>query len=482
MAAPYDNEWDLEDVSSLIQQDYFTRYEEEWFDRVGMITNRFFKPDTERIGGDGKTMQFEYAPSDTMRNSTSMLGAFANPDLFEPGTIKVRFNKQTTACDFVRVSGSCQTNDIDLENGKLGSIVDFVQRMQEQIEPSYDENMAIHRNLTRGANLAMVNGTPTLNNGDCITATAGSVAATGTATNAGGARFKVDNGSISYFRRGRRLDIGAYTPSTGAFVAHASNVRVTDVNYVDNSIAVSFTASGGSTTQDARISTGNLANVVDNDYIFLSGEANAGLFSLGAYMSTANAGESFIGGVDRTTSSYRFMLPVTLNYSAANTPITKSIVDQLALAMGYRVEKQIAVTVVTPPDLHQKLRNEYTEAAFLNIPDGDNRLQRFGNLGTLGLNYQHPVFGLVKVLADPLATPGTLRCIMPDKWRALQYGPKGLKMMPGQGGGAKAGFYRVTETAPNTGLSMVWKCDWYALHCDWCFNPGAQGQVVGLTT
>jgi hypothetical protein len=69
-----------------------------------------------------------------MRNSTSMLGAFAQADIFEPGTLKVRFNKQTSANDFIRVSGSCQTNDIDLENGKMGSIVDFVQRMQDQID------------------------------------------------------------------------------------------------------------------------------------------------------------------------------------------------------------------------------------------------------------------------------------------------------------------------------------------------------------
>lgn len=477
MAEPYDSEWDLEDASSLIQQDYFSRLEEEWFDRVGEITNRFFKPFSERIGGDGKTMQFEYAPGDTMRNSTSMLGSFAQADLFESGTLKVRFNRQTPSSnDFVRVSGSCETNDIDLINGTYGSIVDFTQRMQDQIEPNYDENMAVHRNLTRSALLAQVNGTPTLANGDCIDSDAGAVAATGTATNAGGGRFKVDAGSISYFRRGRRLDIGVYTAATGAFVSHASNVRVTHVNYVDFSIQVAFNSTATSGT--VRASTGNLANVADNDSIFLSGEANAGMFSLGAYFSTPAASEPFIGGVDRTTSANQYLIPITLKYSS--TPLTKGIVDRLALAMGYRVSKGVAVTLVTSPNLEQKLRNEYTEAAFLNIPDGDNRLKRFGNLGTMGINYQHPTFGLVKILADNLATDGTLRAIMPEKWAALQYGPKGLRQMPG--GGGRPGFYRVTETTPNTGLSMVWKADWYALVCDWCFNPGAQGQATGLTT
>ncbi len=472
MAAPYDEAWDLEDVSEIIHQQYFTNYEQEWSDWFGKNTNQLIRPHTETIMGDGKTMNFELAPGDTVRFATTMLGAFADPDTFDPGVIKVRFNKQTSANDFVRVSGSCQTNDIDLEAGKNGSIVDFVERMQAQIEPAYDEGMAIHRNIGRSARLALVNGTPTLNNGTAIDATAG-VASSSTATNTGGARFKIDNGSIAYFRAGRRIDICNAT--TG--VAYAANVRVTDVNVVDSSIGVAFGTTGSHAT---RLSTGNLASVVDNAEIFMSGERNAGMYSLGAYFTAPTAGESFIGGVDRTTSDYRFMNPLHVNYSASPTPLTKSVVDTLSKAMQYRSESEIAVVLTTDLDLHQKLRNEYTEAAFLNIPDGDNRLKRFANFGALGLNYQHPAFGLLKIVADVLQTSGTLRAVIPANWRALQYGRKGLRMMPGQGGG-RNGWYRVTESAPNTGNSMIWKCDFYALHCDWCFAPWKQGHVTGLT-
>ena len=149
--------------------------------------------------------------------------------------------------------------------------------------------------------------------------------------------------------------------------------------------------------------------------------------------------------------------------------------------MQSRQESEIGVTVVSDQAIHQKLRNEYTEAAFLNIPDGDNRLKRFANYGAMGLNYQHPTWGMVKILSDILMPSGNLRVLMPSLWRSLYYGPKGLKKMPGQGGG-RSGWYRVTESTPNTGASMIWKCDWYALHCDWCFAPWKQGQVLGLTT
>lgn len=473
MAAPYDNSWDFEDFLKIHQEQYFKDYEVEWSDYFGLATNKLFKPDMEQIWGDGKTMQFELAPGDTMRNSTTMLGAFAAPDAFQAGTIKVRFDKSSTANDFIRVSGSCQTNDIDLQNAQRGSIVNFVERMQAQIDPAYDENLAIHRNIGRSARLALVNGTPTANNGTSIDATAGT-AATSTATNSTGGRCKIDSGSIAYFRAGRRLD---FYSAAGAL--HASNVRVSDVNSVDSSIGFDFTSTS---SFDARVSTGSLATIADNDEIFLSGERNAGMWSMGAYFSIpAATGDSFIGGVDRMASGYRFMNPQCINNNATNVPLTKSTLDQLALVAQLRSEEEAGVVLTTPLDLHQKLRNEYTEAAFLNIPDGDNRLKRFANFGTMGLNYQHPAWGLVKVMADVLQTAGTLRAIVPEKWRMLQYGQKGLRTMPGQGGN-KNGWYRTSESAPNSGDSMIWKCDFYALHCDWCFSPWKQAHVTGLTT
>jgi hypothetical protein len=200
------------------------------------------------------------------------------------------------------------------------------------------------------------------------------------------------------------------------------------------------------------------------------------MYSLGAYFSAPTAGESFIGGVDRNSSGYRWMIPVTSRAGATAATLTKSMVDDLAIAMGYRQEDEYGVVVTTSPDLHQKLRNEYTEAAFLNIPDGDNRLKRFANFGTMGLNYQHPVFGLVKVMSDVLHVPNAVRVIVPETWRSLYYGFRGLKMMPG----TKGGWYRVTETTPNTGLSKVWKCDWYALQTDWCSQPWKNGQILNV--
>lgn len=468
MAEPYDSAWLLEDVSAIIQQQYFPEFTEEAPGRFGSVVNKYFKPSMDAITGDGKTMQVEIAPGDTVRFGTDPLGPFASPDVFQAGSIKVRFNKSTpTSSDFSHISASCQTNDIDLEVAGRGSIIDFVERMFKQIMPEYDEKLAVHRHLSRAAQVGTVDGTVYQNNSFYYSG------ASGTASNTLGARFKVKDGSISYFRPGTRIDI--YNGAT----LIVSNVAVTDSNPADSSIGIQY-VSGSNTVRNSGgpggVGTGSLGSIANGYSIFYSGERNAGMYSLGSYFSAPTSGESFIGGVDRTTTGYRWMIPVTSRAGATSATLTKSMVDDLAISMGYRQEDEMGVVVTTSPDLHQKLRNEYTEAAFLNIPDGDNRLKRFANFGTMGLNYQHPVFGLVKVISDVLHVPNAVRVIVPETWRSLYYGFRGLKMMPG----TKGGWYRVTETTPNTGLSKVWKCDWYALQTDWCSQPWRNGQILNV--
>lgn len=462
-AEPFDSAWGLEDASAIIQQQYFPEFTEETPGRFGSTTNKYFKPSMEPISGDGKTMQVELTQGDTVRFGTDPLGAFASPDMFQAGTLKVRFNKQTTANDFSHVSASCQTNDIDMELNGKGSIVDFVERMFKQIMPEYDEKLAVHRHLAKTCLVGNVSGTVKQN-----TTFNYSQSTSGSVSNTTGARFVVSNGSISYFRPGTRIDV--YNGSTLV----AGNVAVTDSNPADLSIGVQFVSG----SNPVRNSTGLLSGIADGYSIYYTGERNAGMYSLGSYFSIpATSGDSFIGGVDRAAQANRWLIPVTTRAGSSSATLTKSMIDDLAVAMGFRDENEQGGVMTCDPLLHQKLRNEYTEAAFLNIPDGDNRLKRFANFGAIGLNYQHPVFGLIKIQADVLHTPNTVRFIVPETWRALYYGFRGLKMMPG----TKGGWYRLNEVTPNTGLSKIWKCDWYALQTDWCSQPWKNGQILNVS-
>lgn len=464
MAEPFDSQWGLEDASAIIQQQYFPEFTEETPGRFGSTTNKYFKPSMEPITGDGKTMQVELAQGDTVRFGTDPLGAFAAPDMFQAAELKVRFSQQTASLnDFSHVSASCQTNDIDMTMKGKGSIVDFVERMFKQIMPEYDEKLAVHRHLTKSCQVGTIDGTPKQN----TTFNYSQSTATPT-TNAQGIRFPMTGGSIAYFRPGTRVDI--YRGANRIVY----NAAVTDSNPADLSVGLQHVSG----SNPVRNTDGNLYSAASGDVLYYTGERNAGMYSLGAYFSIpATSGDSFIGGADRADKTKRWLIPVTTRAGASSATLTKSMIDDLAVAMGFRDESEQGGVMTCDPLLHQKLRNEYTEAAFLNIPDGDNRLKRFANFGAIGLNYQHPVFGLIKIQADVLHTPNTVRFIVPETWRSLYYGFRGLKMMEGQ----KGGWYRLNENTPNTGLSKIWKCDWYALQTDWCSQPWKNGQILNVS-
>jgi len=461
---PFDSAWGLEDASAIIQQQYFPEFTEETPGRFGSTTNKYFKPSMEPITGDGKTMQVELAQGDTVRFGTDPLGAFAAPDMFQAAELKVRFSQQTASLnDFSHVSASCQTNDIDMTMKGKGSIVDFVERMFKQIMPEYDEKLAVHRHLTKSCQVGTIDGPPKQN----TTFNYSQSTATPT-TNAQGIRFPITGGSIAYFRPGTRVDI--YRNANRIVY----NAAVTDSNPADLSVGLQHVSG----SNPVRNTDGNLYSAQSGDVLYYTGERNAGMYSLGAYFSIpATSGDSFIGGADRADKTKRWLIPVTTRAGASSATLTKSMIDDLAVAMGFRDESEQGGVMTCDPLLHQKLRNEYTEAAFLNIPDGDNRLKRFANFGAIGLNYQHPVFGLIKIQADVLHTPNTVRFIVPETWRSLYYGFRGLKMMEGQ----KGGWYRLNENTPNTGLSKIWKCDWYALQTDWCSQPWKNGQILNVS-
>lgn len=464
MAEPFDSATFLEDVSDIAQTQYFREFTKEYPDRFNTVTNSLFDPEAVEVTGTGKVMQVELAPPDTVRMSSDPLGPFAAPDTLEPATLTVRFNKQTTtSSDFSEVSASVQVDDIDIQEAGKGSIVDFVERVYDAVQPNYDEHLAVLRHATRTAQIAQVNGTPKLNNSFYLSG------ASSTATNAGGLRVAVDNGSIAAFRRGTRLD---FVTSSG--VVHAGNVRVTDVNPADLSIGVAFTSTGIA----PRASTGNLANVVDNDLIVFSGEFNKGIYSMGAYFGRPSTGDSFIGGADRTDAAKRWLLPTAINEGSSTTRITKSMFNSLAIAMGFRSpDTQTGMVFMSDPTIHQALRDDIGEDAFIQLPTDDSRMRRFAHFGNIGLTYQHGQFGVVKIAADPLCPSNCVRVIAPQTWKSLYYGWRGLRMMPGD----VRGWYRLNEPTPNQGKGKIWKCDWYALQADWCTQPWLNGIILNVS-
>lgn len=468
MAEPADSSVILEDIYNVHRELYMKEYPEE-YSGYGTVTNKLFKPSSEIAGGDGIQMQSEIAPIDTMRSTTDMLASIPTPSMFQAINVKARLNTQVPGSnDFVRFAGSVQVADVLMQNGDTGTVVDIADRLYKQVSTDYEEKLAISRHVGRTARLGLVNGTPKQDNIDYF------ADATATASNANGARFPIDTGSIAYFKKGRRVDI--FNATTGLYIAQ--NVKVTSVNTVDYSIGLEFvSAAAGVLTGD--ISTGNLANIADNHEIYLSGQRNQGMYGFGAWFNRpAATGDSFIGGVNRMATSYRNMIPTTTRFDqSSNAVLTRSMFDDLALGMQYRQEDEYGVVFLQDLLLTNKIRQEVTEQAIIQLPVDDSRLKRFSHFGTIGLLYQHPAFGVCQIIGDPLAMSNTVRVLTPETWRTYFAYFRGLMTLPG----IKGSWYRVNESAPNTGDSVFWKSDWHCYQLDWCKQMWRNGAILSVS-
>lgn len=463
MAEPFDSSIGLRDIDQLIQTQYLPRFYETAGSRFGSTFNKIFQVNEKLAKGSGFTAQFELGPADASRAQVDPLGAIATPTALQAQTLAIRWNPNSlTAHDFSQISASCQFDHWTIENGGGGAIVDLADRTFRSIMDNYNEHLAVLRNVGRSAQIALVNGTPRLNNGINF------AGATSTATNAGGLRCQVDNGVFPALRPNSYIDF--INPSTG--VVRAGNVRITDKFEGDTSIGCAMV-----TTQfGGRISTGDLSTVADNDIICFSGEYNAGLYGPGAWFSAPSAGESFIGGVDRTTSGYRFLVPINPRLGGTSAVVTKSMFDDVAIAMGYFNEGDSGAGLIAQSDLTitTKLRNELGEESFKPIPQSDEKMKKFYQFGSTGLAYEHPSLGVIKILGDALCPANTVRFLDPSTWTTTYYAVKGLKPLPG---GDQGSWYRVTASTPNTGKSLIWKTDWVAAQQDLCLTPKNNAQI-----
>lgn len=466
MAEPLDAAVFLEDVSAIFQTQYMDEWPEEFPARFGSITNKMVKPYMEIAATDGITMQYKYGHADSVRTDTNPLGDMAAPAKFSAGSIRLRFNRQTPSSnDFTHFSASCQFDIYSIENMMKGTIANAVKEVYDQVIPDYNEKLANLRNASRTGQLALVNGAPKKNDHRLY------ASATASATNAAGIKVKVDNGSIASFRNNVRVDF--INPTTG--VVNAGNVRITDHNTAELSFGAEFITSGIT----GELSTGNLANVADNDIIVYSGTYGKGYYGFKTWFTVpASSGDSFIGGVDRNASGYRWMVPVTTRESDSSAKINSSHFDDLAIAMGFLGEDpQLGMSFVSDPTIHTALRRELGEDSFREIPLDDSRLERFMNFGSIGLNYQHPTFGLVKIMADPLVTPNTLRVIATNTWKAVFVNHRGLRKVTENG----AHWYRMNQSTPNSGKGLIMKADWFGDQTDWCMQPWKNGQIVNIS-
>jgi len=460
MAEPFDSAVTLNSITNALQEQYFNRALDVPA-HTGRVTNRLFQLDSEPVVGDGKTFQTKRAIADTFRATNDALSDFPLPNRYQFEKIKARWNERNPSShDFTKLHGSCRVSEYELRGvASEGSIVDIVQTLERDMKADFDFKLALKRRQGRTAVLGNVNGTR--KNADAREFASCTAYTNGSST----MRAQVDECSIAWFRDGQKVDF--YT-SAGALVLANCQI-VGHPNVTDNSVA--FQAPSGS----------NFDSIADNNVIYLTGEKDKGMYSVESWFTRPTAGESWIGGVDRSTITNQYLLPLLFreDSSLATVRINKSHLDDAFQAISYAIdaEQDTMYNVVMQTNLFNSLRAQYDQATFIVLPLDDSRRERYQKLGSSGVMFSHPTVGTVMLEADPFMPPGVVDLMKFGDWRTLAYGKVGLVPMPGTFGS----WSRMPSAVAGSTYGMFYSTEAYANVVDYCLNPAAQGRIKRLS-
>lgn len=453
----------LTNVSNAIRQVYHKDFP-EMHRRFGGKTNRMFKPSKLRVDGDGVNVQVEDHLSYPARFGKDLNGDFHTPRTFGAQTYKVTLSEVEASNDFSRLAASAQVTWTDIKRvmNKKASAVDFADKTVKELLGHVGETTAVHRHLDKTARVCLLNGTPAQND-NRIFANCSATPAASTY----GARVPIDNGSIATLPRGMFVD--SYTGTTKDY-----SLWVSDYNPRDKSVG--FYGLDGNGDPDNTVDISNIAN---NDAIYISGEKDKGLISLGEWFKDPGDigdGDSHFSK-DRAVPDNRWMLPHTSGPTSL-TPFQPEHIDDLCIELGYIEEDpEGGYIALTTPELEQAYRDAVGEDIFIPFPSKDEKGKLFATYGFDGNMYRHPTMGRIMLQADSIATPNKIRFLRPGDWETLYAPGSEFEFLPGEYGN----WYRMESGTAGAGRTTVFRMDGLACFVDICTLPRYQAEIVNMS-
>ena len=471
MAAPFDNSVlnGLALFDAIAQEQYYDKALEHSF-TSGKKTNMLFDFRKSAVTGDGETFQAKTGIGDSARVSRDPYSDFVTGRPFTAKNYKVRWNADDTSAghDFSHIDTCVQIGLYDLkraaDGGNMLSLVDTI--VGDNLK-DVEHKMAMLRRMGQTAQMGTVNGTPKQDDSNFIADCA--------STPVAHARVQVDNCAAVWFRKNMYVDI--YDSSD---VLRWEKVLVNFINFADTdtnagsacSIGLEFVT--GTTTG----ATANLTALADNDKIYLSGAKNKGAISVEAWMTAPTSSSDTLFNRDRLSRDYQWMLPTRVVANSTAVKISRAHLNKAANARGFvNDDVDAALLACCNPLIADSLRNQFEEGAFFDINSDDSRAKRFANFGMIGLNYQHPALGLIKIVGDEFMKPTTLDMYTVGSWLRLHYGSPGLQMLPGP----LNGFNRLPSAVAGAPLSKHFSKDGYIDFVDICEDPNKQVRITNVT-
>ncbi len=474
MAEPIDSAIVLGAVQEAAIRVYGTEFlRQTWVGKMAEKTNRFFMPSKDALVGDGKYFKIKRGPTDNVRFGRELNASFAPPKAFDPAEIKVRVNmRDASASDVVRIGVSIRCSLYDLRGiSSEGMIVNLVDEMMMDSQDGFGFKLAASRHLPRSGLIGSIGSTP--KNTDTVKYANASTYTSGSSS----CKIQVSGGSIGVFKQNFRYDI--YNGSTLV----ASNMRCTDVDTSEVSGTIQGTVDLAVTSDSVTSGGGAVTNcngIASGHSLYFTGNKDNNIYSLGAWFSNPSAGDSFIGGVDRTSSSNRYLIPSNIRGEASSSRrIQAADFDAMGDAIGY-VAGDTPLATLTDPRMVTSLRQDLGNDVMFTTPPNTPIGERQYAFGGMGVQFQHPTLGAVMLVGDPLAAPGTVRAIVPDDWTCEHYGPSDLEWVPGDGGNGY--FYRMNDSTPGSGKTLIYQADGFAVLSDFCKFPKRQAQISNVSS
>lgn len=466
MSVPFDNATTLlTTLGDGIRQIYHDTFNEA-VSRFGRKTNRVIKVSKRKIDGDGINIQSMDRRLYGARTNTNINADFNTARSFSADTYKVTLSETPSANHFRRVDLSLQVTWLDLQRvyTKKTSAFDMIERLMKESMQNIGEHVALRRHLDSTAKLASINGTPAKNDNKTF-ASCSAIGATG------GARFPVDSGSFAALQPG--MIVETYTGATKDFTAQVTNPNAADKSVGLYGVDVNADPLNGS-------STVSLNGLADNDDLYLSGEKDANILSIGHWFSTPATGDSFFGK-DRTDPLNDWLRP-HISGPSSETLFSKTHIDNFANEIQYiQEEPDGGYAAILQPEMEQRYRDEIGNDILIDFPTDDSTKKLFANYGFDGGSvYRHPSLGRIVLLSDVFAPPGKIRFLRIGDWEQL--------VAPGEGGelgwnwltGDEGGWYRMESTTPGNGRTTTYRMDGMMLMCDICLRPRLQAQIQNL--
>lgn len=412
------------------------------------------------------TFQLKTRRSDSARSQRTPTEDFPDMRRMSVSALDLRFDAHNASLnDFHTIDAAAEIEHIQFRAGNTEAVaINLIDSLLMDFTESVNESWARLIHLEETGSIGTIDGTP--KDADGVNYDQ----ATSYGAGATKAIFKIAGFGADSLQPGMRID--AYS-AAGALLA--DEMEVIGKNTEDNSVWVELSPVGGPNPS----SVANLDSLADAAVLYRSKEKDKGMKSGPAnWMAIPTAGESFIGGVDRMTTAYRWLQAQQIRPGATETTIKKQHLDAAFNALGglrgrNEPGSTYTPTIVMHSSHEDALRQEIGEDAFTTIPA--NHPGTF-NFGETRLTYQHPVAGQVVLGSDSLAPTNKVRIIIPEDWMKIPYGFAGLEFMPGE-----FGMFRQKPGASPGNGSKYLRAEAYEVAAIFCERPERQTTINAVT-